>query len=345
MKPRPFTHKLGIRYPIIQAPMSGGSTTPELVAAVANAGGLGSFAGGYLKPNAITDAIHHIRQQTTRPFAVNLFIQSKPQAKPSEIDKARHAISNCCPELNIHISPVLAPFVPDFTDQMQVIIDEKVPVFSFAFGILEQEWLTKLRRNKTIIIGTATTLKEASALQDNGVDFIVLQGLEAGGHRGTFFGHDENEHYSLHELLSQTLANIKTPLIAAGGIMNDNGIKDVLARGAVAAQLGTAFLTCHESGITKEYKKALLEQQQDNTVLTKAFSGKLARSINNAFIERMKNTTAILPYPIQNALTTSMRTKAKELGNIDFMSLYAGQRAFACQDVSVRELMERLVRE
>ncbi|HAU1639030.1 TPA: DUF561 domain-containing protein [Legionella pneumophila] len=341
-----LAERLGIQFPIIQAPMAGGATTPELVAAVSNSGGLGSLGAGYMKPDEIRQAIIKIRQLTSKPFAVNLFIPEAHHATPEQIQKACDDISLCCTELNIEISPVSKPYSQSFVDQMQILIEEKIPVFSYAFGTLEPMWIKHLKENATFLIGTATTINEAKILEASGIDAIVAQGSEAGGHRGTFIGNAEDALIQLSDLIPQIIEKIQIPVIAAGGIMNGKGIVSAMNAGAAGVQIGTAFLSCFEAGITYKYKQTLLSQQQDNTVLTRAFSGKLARGIRNKFITCMdKRKINILDYPIQNALTQVMRQKAREKDNIDFMSLWAGQSAQLCRSMSAGDLINTLVIE
>lgn len=346
LKPNTLTQRLGIHYPIIQAPMAGGVTTPALVAAVSNAGGLGSLGAGYMSPSEIKNTIAAIREQTNKPFAVNLFIPEKHSATAEQMQIACDDIQQCCIELNLEINPTPAPYAQSFEMQIQIVYEEKVPVFSFTFGMLSPTWIDRLKSNGTALIGTATSLQEAHALEKSGIDMICLQGLEAGGHRGTFLGKPEDALIDLASLITQCAGKIYTPLIAAGSITTGRDIASVIYLGASAAQIGTAFLTCHESGISTQYKDILLSQTQDNTTLTRAISGKLARGIQNKFTRCMENKLVrILDYPIQNALTQSMRKKAKEIGATDFMSLWAGQNAAHCRKLSAHELVHTLIAE
>jgi len=339
------TQALGIHFPIIQAPMAG-VTTPELVAAVSNAGGLGSLGAGYMRAEDIKQSIKKIRVLTDKPFAVNLFIPGKYYATAEQTQQVCELIQQSCVELNIKINPVTEPYLSSFEEQLSVIVKERVPIFSFTFGIPDPSWIAHLKSNGIVLIGTATTLTEAHALEEQGIDMVVAQGSEAGGHRGTFLGPVENALINTQSLLSQIVNQIKIPIIAAGGIMNGQGIVDALRLGAQAVQLGTAFLSCPESGIHPAYKQALLTMDWDNTVLTRAFSGKLARGIKNKFIARMDAHQAhILDYPIQNALTRDMRKEADKQSNIDFMSLWAGQSARLSRGISAAQLMHQLVSE
>lgn len=332
---------LNISHPIIQAPMAGGITTPELISAVTNAGIFGSFATGYLRPEEIRNGIRKIRAITDKNFSVNVFIPERHSATNNQIKQASLEIENAARELSIKIE-LPPPYAPSFDEQMNVIIDENISALSFTFGLLEPYWIEKLKNKNVRLIGTATNLAEAKLLEQSGVDIIVAQGLEAGGHRGTFSGSVENSLISLSDLVPQLVHEIKIPIVAAGGIMNREHIKLAMQLGASGVQMGTAFLTCFESGADVVYKKMLLSQTHDQTVLTRVFSGKYARAIDNTFIHRMKNKN-ILDYPIQNALTNQVRKIAKEKGDPDFMSLWAGVGASHCIEISATELIKKLV--
>ncbi len=341
---------LHISLPLIQAPMAGGATTPELVAAVSNAGALGSFAAGYLAADDMRKSIHRIRQLTNKPFAVNLFIPEKYYATAKQLEKSRDIIQTVCHELNLTISIPSPPYAPVFEEQLQVLLEEKIPIFSFTFGIPSTEWIEKFKMNRTTLMGTATTLEEAILLEKSGIDMIIAQGSEAGGHRGTFLGTAEEALHPLSALILLLQGQVHVPIIAAGGIMHANDIIAALTSGAAAVQMGTAFLCCAESGIHPLYKKALLNTSPNNTVLTRAFSGKSARGIRNQFVTRMQpyeqaHAKDILDYPIQHALTIAMRKEAQRQNNIEFMSLWAGDAAHLCQSLPVAQLIAELSEE
>ncbi len=337
---------IGLKWPIIQAPMAGGITTPNLVAAVSNSGGLGSLGAGYMTPSQIEQAIHEIRTLTTNPFAVNLFIPEPHTGTEETIKAAQAAICESCPELEFDINEVAPPYVPSFEQQMEVVLQERVGYFSFTFGIPDSKWLDRLRERDVYIMGTATTTTEAQLLADKKVDAIIAQGKEAGGHRGSFLQNGEQDLLELSAFITLLAKSLTTPIVAAGGIMNGERIGSMLSLGASGVQLGTAFLTCPESGAHPMYKKLLLAQTADNTVLTRAFSGKRARGLKNKFIERMAATgITIADYPIQNALTRPMRTAANKDNNTDFMSLWAGQSAHSCRELPAKELVQILMEE
>ncbi len=333
--------QLGIPLPIIQAPMAGGITSPELVATVCNAGGLGSLGAAYMTPDAISDAINRIRELTSKPFLVNLFAPepcvSVPQTAMCEILQA------VCPDFASEVHPVEPPYCPDFETQLEVLLDERVPLVSFTFGIPAKHHLQNLRENDCFLIGTATSLQEAQAIYDAGFDAVVAQGIEAGGHRGTFPGSEQDDALPLMDLVKQILAQVDLPCMAAGGITQAQQVQALLDLGVTAAQVGTAFITTQESGANDTYKQALLAQTDDTTCLTKAFSGRQARSVENTFIRAMApHRDAILPFPLQNKLTRPIRAKAGQQGNAEFMSLWAGQRVAQCTELSAEELVKQL---
>jgi len=338
-----ITNLLNITLPIIQAPMAGGATTPELVAAVSNAGGLGSLGAGYMTADDIKTTIKKIKALTNKPFAVNLFIPEKHFATDEQIEQARKIVQASCQELNFNVNSIKPPYAPPFEEQMKVIVEEKVPVLSFTFGIPSKDWIEICKKNGIILIGTATTLAEAKLLEEKGIDAIAAQGSEAGGHRGTFLGEAEKALNTISSLIPLFVEHTRIPIIASGGIMDAKGIATALTSGASAVQMGTAFLCCTESGIHPLFKKLLLNTSHDNTTLTRAFSGKPARGIINKFITRMQShENNILDYPIQNTLTNAMRKEAAKQNNTDFMSMWAGQGAFLCKALPAAQLISEL---
>jgi nitronate monooxygenase len=333
-------------HPIVQAPMAGGATTPELVAAVSNAGGLGSLAGASLSPDRLREEIGRIRALTTRPFNVNLFVQKPVQVTPQELRLALERLEPFRAELGLPPDSVPSKFCEDFAAQLEVLIEEKPPVVSFHFDLVSDHTLDRLHQAGCRVIGGATNVAEATAWEQAGADYVCAQGAEAGGHRGTFIGPFEDSMTGTLALVPQVVDAVSIPVIAAGGIMDGRGIAAALALGASAVQMGTAFLTCLESGIHPVYKQALLQAQTDTTIVTRAFSGRPARGLRNAFIERMQPNEALLPpYPIQNALTLEIRQAALKAGRPEFMSLWAGQAVGLCRSLPAAELVETLMQE
>jgi nitronate monooxygenase len=341
-----FLRDLGIAYPIVQGPMAGGATTPALVAAVCNAGALGSLGAGYLRPDQIASDIETIRSFTDRPFNVNLFAGGYAPESPVDTAPMLAVLSEIHAALGLP-APVRPawPHNP-FDEQLEVVLEARPAVFSFTFGIPSPDALARLRKRGIAIVGTATTAKEGRRLDQSGVTAIVAQGAEAGGHRGTFADRFETSMIPTRMLVEAIRSEVSAPVIASGGLMDGRDIAEALARGAVAAQLGTAFLTTTESGISDSYKRALLDSATDSTVITRAFSGRPARGLSNTFAARLAaNQEIILPFPLQNALTRPMRSAAAKLGNPEFQSLFAGQGVSRARSVSAGGLIRHLVAE
>jgi len=303
--------RLGIEHPVIQAPMGGGPTTPELVAAVSTAGGLGSLGAAYLTPDQIADAIRRIRALTDRPFNVNLFAGGYETGRRVDPAPMLALLGEIHDALGLP-PPALPVLPPDpFPEQFEAVLEARPVVFSFTFGMPPGDALARLRARGIASLGTATTIDEARMLVAAGVDAIVAQGAEAGAHRGTFAGPFEAGMVPTPDLVRGILGAVSAPVIAAGGLMDGRDVAAALGLGASAAQLGTAFLTCPESGAPEAHKQAILAARADTTVVTRAFSGRPARGLVNAFIARLEGKEhTILPYPLQNALTRAMRTAA-----------------------------------
>jgi nitronate monooxygenase len=338
--------ELGVIYPIIQAPMAGGDT-PELVAAVSNAGGLGSLGAAYLDPSQIARDIRRIRLLTDKPFGVNLFAGGYEQPMAADQGPMLAVMQEIHQALGLP-PPTPPPAFPKdpFDDQLQAVLEERPTVFSFTFGVPSRDALARLKSRGIAMMGTATTAAEATILEEAGVMAIVAQGAEAGAHRGTFAGSFETCMVPVLELVSQIQAATTTPIIASGGLMHGSDIAACLARGAAVAQLGTAFLTCPESGVSESYKTAILSARTDTTVVTRAFSGRPARGLTNAFILRLQGREEIvLPYPLQNILTRPMRKAAAELGHAGYQSLWAGQGVTRARAMPAAQLVNQLVAE
>jgi len=341
-----FLKKLGIKFPIIQAPMGGGLSTPELVAAVCDAGGLGSLAAAYLKPDQILDEFRRTRALTDKPLNINLFVGGY------EIEALRDArpMLSLLGEIHERLglpAPVLPTFPPDpFPGQFEAVLEARPAIFSFTFGIPSSDAMKRLKQRGILAIGTATTIEEARLLEKSGVAAVVAQGAEAGAHRGTFLGSFESSMVPTLELVRAIRPVVSVPVIAAGGLMDGRDIARTFALGASAAQLGTAFLPCPESGTPEAYRRALLSARTDTTVITRAFSGRPARGLRNTFINKLQGKEdCILPYPLQNALTRPMRTAAAKRNDAGFLSLWAGQGVTRARSLPAAELIQRLIAE
>jgi nitronate monooxygenase len=337
---------LAIQHPIIQGPLGGGPSTPELVAAVSNAGGLGSLGAAYLTPDQITEAIRRIRALTSQPFNVNLFAGGWSMAPDFDAAPMIEVLAEA--HKTLRIPPPIAPTPrPDpFPAQLEAVLDARPPIFSFTFGIPDRDAMSRLKSRGIAVLGTATTVEEARHVEQAGVDAVVAQGSEAGAHRGTFLRSFESSMVPTLDLVHDTVSAVNLPVIATGGLMDGRDIVAALNAGASAAQLGTAFLPCPESGASGAYKQALLAAKQDTTVVTRAFSGRPARGLRNAFIERVDgDPNLVLPYPLQNALTRPMRTAAAQRGIADYLSLWAGQGVTRVRALPAADLVACLMRE
>lgn len=341
-----LSNQLGLKWPLIQAPLGGGPSTPELVAAVSNTGALGSLGAAYLSPTEIDATINRIHRLTHYPFAVNLFAPTRtPTLSEEQIKNALKIMHPYRMELNIPNPQIKPPYEQPIEEQLAAVIKNKPAVFSFTFGLFERDIIKEFNKHHIITMGTATTLEEGLALQESGVDAVIAQGIEAGGHRGMFLAEQKDSFIGTFVLTRIMSLSLRIPVISSGGIMDGWGIAAALMLGAQAAQLGTAFLLCDETGTSAAYRKAL-ENAQGITQLTRAFSGRWARGIKNRFmIEMEQYDKAILPFPAQNAFTRDIRKKAAELGKVEFLSLWAGQGVNLIRKMKTEELVHTLCEE
>ena|SRR6266851_1470901 len=344
-----LTARLGIDYPVIQGPL-GGLSSQKLTAAVSNFGGLGSFGAHSLTPEAIKEVIGQIRSLTSKPFAMNLWVSMEDEgARTSD----ENAFNRSLAPLTTNLAalgaprPTFKPYSPArFEDQARVLLDAKVPVFSFIFGIPPREVLEECRAKSIVTIGTATTPEEAAALEETGVDAVVASGFEAGGHRGSFLRTAEDSLTGTLSLVPQIVDIVDAPVIAAGGIGDARGVIAALALGAEAVQMGTAFLACEESGAGVLHREALRGRKAGHTALTKGFTGRLARGIHNRLIEELnKPGTEILPYPLQRGLVRSLSIAAEAAGRPDLLPLWAGQSASLSPGTDTSAFLRSLVEE
>jgi nitronate monooxygenase len=344
--------RVGIIHPVIQAPLAGGGDTPSLVAAVSNAGALGFIGAAYLTPAQIGDTSREVRARTTRSFGINLFA---PLPAPMAID-VRAAMARVAPyfaELGLGAPPPPTLPADSFDAQLTAALGSGASAFSFTFGLLPDAAVRAIKTRGLFLAGTATTPEEARLLERSGVDAVIAQGSEAGGHRGTFATTFEAGMIGTMALVPQIVDAVRIPVIASGGIMDGRAIAAALALGAEAVQLGTAFLACEESGVPDAYREILLSPAAQTTRLTRAFSGRPARGIVNRFMREMEGETPamdspsndILPFPLQNGLTRPLRSAAAKAGRAEFLSLWAGQAASLARREPAADLVTRLAAE
>jgi nitronate monooxygenase len=333
-----------VRFPVIAAPMAGGPTTPELVAAVSEAGGFGFLAAGYLNPDRLTEQIERCRELTDRPFGVNLFVPGEPASvdvrgywEQVVQDAARYGTKPGDPRWHDDEYPA----------KLDLLIEQRIPVVSFTFGRPSRADADRLHAAGAEIVVTVTTPDEARLAAEIGADALCVQGFEAGGHRGTFVDDPNSttggELYGLLTALRLVSAEVDLPLIAAGGLVHGADVAAVLAAGAIAAQCGTAFLLCPEAGTPPAQRAALAEGSRPTT-LTRAFSGRTARGLVNRFLVE-HGPHAPAAYPQVNEMTRPIRAEAGKSGDAESMSLWAGQTYTQATDAPAAEVVRRLAAE
>ncbi|TFD09240.1 nitronate monooxygenase [Cryobacterium sp. TMT1-66-1] len=310
-----------LEIPIIAAPMAGGASTPNLARAVSEAGGLGFLAGGYKTPEALAEQIVDVQQRTDHAFGVNLFIPQPPLTDRAAVETYRDALAREYPAATFG---EIADADDDwFAEKVAVVIEHRVPVVSFTFGLPPRDAAERMHAAGSFLIATVTSVAEALQAVDRGVDALCVQGPESGGHRATFTTSDEPGTLALGELLIAIREVVTLPLIAAGGIHSGGQIASLLANGAAAVQLGTAFLRTDESGANPAHQSALLEPRFTETVITRAFSGRPARGLSNAFITA-HDASAPHEYPQVHHLTKGLRADAARRGDPHGLALWAG---------------------
>ena len=346
-----ITELLKIEYPIIQAPMAGGVTTSELVAEVSNSGGLGMIGAGYMNSVQMRDQIQEIRQLTSKPFGINLFVPNDFTVMEEQVKSSNQHLNRIRQQLNLHQKdsieiPNYNDLFETFIEQIKGVIDENVPICSFTFGIPSKKVMTELKQSNMILMGTATTVREAVENEKAGMDIVVVQGSEAGGHRGSFLDGNQESLVGLMSLIPQVVDKVNIPVISSGGIMDGRGLMASICLGAKGVQMGTAFLTCIESGAHQVHKEAVLNANEEQTALTRSFSGKWARGIKNRFLIEMQNIERLLPeFPVQNTLTQDIRKSSAANNNQDFMSLWSGQSPRLARNQSVESLIQSIIIE
>jgi nitronate monooxygenase len=342
-----FTRLLGITYPLIQAHLFG-ITTPALVAAVCIGGGVGSLPVGGLSPYKVTALIREVKGLTQQPFAVNLFTY-EPDARYDRkaFDDMQDFLQFLYGANRLAAPPVNFDEVPFYSwrAQLPALIAAGVKYVSFTFGMPDAAGFALLKEHKMWLMGTATSVEEAVVLKAAGTDAIIAQGIEAGGHRGSFLP-GELPKTGTMALVPQVVDRVRIPVIAAGGIMDGRGVAAAKMLGAVAVQTGSIYLRAHESAATPAHKAALAEITDTDTLLTRAFSGRWARGVRNTLITEVEASgLTISGYPYQDALTQPIRKVARELDNTGFINMWAGQAAGKARAWSTADIFAELVRE
>ena len=341
-----FQDLVGLELPIVQGPFGGGISTVDLVAGVSNRGGLGSFGAYLLSGDDIMALAQRIRAKTNKPFALNLWISNHDQGGQTisgeEFERHWRIFEPFYREYGLERPSPPVRFNQPVERQIEAVLEARPRVFSFVFGIPSADVLAECRRREIITVGAATTLAEGLALEQAGVDVILATGFEAGGHRPAFLARAEDNLIGTLPLTRSIAARVGKPVIAGGGLIDADGIRAALALGAGGAQLGTAFLACKESGTVDAHRDILFGPRSQQTVLTRAYSGRLARGIPNRLVREMEKHN-LAPFPVPVWFLSKLKAAAMARGDEDFQLLYAGQGAPLLEHRSVDALMGALV--
>lgn len=341
---------LDVAYPILQGPFGGNLSSVELVSTVSNAGGLGGYGAYTLSPLEIVQVDQQIKAATNKPYNINLWVSDTDAEDGTVSDlrfrQAQELFKPYFDELGIPLPEKPAPFKSRFENQVEVILHQRPPVFSFMFGIPDADILERCRRLGIVTAGAATTLDEALVLDSAGVDLIIASGFEAGGHRPSFLAPAESSTTGTFVLVQLIKEKVKSPVIAAGGIANGKGVAAALALGADGAQIGTAFLACDESNATALHRKMLFSDAAKYTTLSRAFTGRLGRGITSRIAKDLINhEKGFLPFPLHAQFMTYLRKAAIEQEKWDMILFWGGQIAPVLQHTKAGELMRSVIYE
>jgi nitronate monooxygenase len=334
----------GIDAPIIQAPMAG-SQGSVLAIAVSNAGGLGSLPCAMLRPDQIQMELRAITAASSKPYNVNFFVHQEPQPDPAREVKWRELLAPYFAEygLDPHSIPAGPQRVPFDHDAADVLEAFKPPVVSFHFGLPSAALMQRVKSWGSKILSSATTVEEAQFLEAHGVDAVIAQGFEAGGHRGMFLTDDLNTQVGTFALVQQVVRAVKVPVIAAGGIADAVGVRAAMALGAAGVQVGTAYLFCPEATTNPLHRAALRSDAAGNTAVTNLFTGRPARGAVNRLMRDLTPMNFAAPaFPLAFTAVFALRAKAEPKGINDFTPLWAGQNARACREMPAAELTRLL---
>ncbi|MEQ8267403.1 MAG: nitronate monooxygenase [Parvibaculum sp.] len=340
-----LTGLLGIELPILLAPMAGAST-PELAAAVSNAGGLGALGSAMMKVEQLRQETAALRQLTNQSFNLNFFVHDEPDLAGYDAKPMQKALADYYAEFGLGEVPPPSVPAPAFNEEMLALLLELRPrVVSFHFGLPAPDVVERLKKAGMAVLGSATTAAEARALESGGADAIIAQGHEAGGHRGTFLDHVDLGTVGTMALVPQVVDAVSVPVIAAGGIGDQRGIAAAFMLGAAGVQLGTAYLVCPESNVHPVHRKALAEASDHSTVVTKIFSGRPARAIRTRLTEDMRwHEDSAAPFPAQRPMVAPLTSAGAKSGRAEFMQLWSGQAARLSKTEPAAEKTVRLMK-
>jgi nitronate monooxygenase len=337
----------GVELPIIQAPMAGVQAS-ALAVAVSQAGGLGSLPCALLSPEQLRKELAALKAQTAKPFNVNFFCHTPPVPRPEREAAWRARLAPYYQGFGLDINAIpeaagRAPFTADVAD---IVGEFKPPVVSFHFGLPVPYLLARVRGWRSKILSSATTVEEARWLEAHGVDAVIAQGYEAGGHRGMFLSSDVSTQVGTFALLPQIISAVKVPVIAAGGIADARAVKAALALGAAGVQVGTAYLLCREATTSALHRAALKTEAARWTAVTNVFTGRPARGIMNRLIREVGPISPLAPdFPLAATAVAPLRAKAESLGSADFSALWAGQNVSGCKEIPAGQLTHELAAE
>jgi nitronate monooxygenase len=334
---------LGIDVPVIQAPMAGASSA-ELVAAVANAGGLGSYGCSRLSPAQVIEEAERIRALTNRSFNLGFFCHDAPEVTPEQEQAWRSRLAPYYGELGVDPASASAPNRAPFDEEIcDAVVAAGPKVASFHFGLPGPRLVERLKKAGCVVISSATTVAEARRLVDLGCDAVVAQGLEAGGHRGMFLDMDLNTQVGTFALVPQIVDAVDVPVIAAGAITDARGAAAAFALGADAVQVGTAYLFCPEAKVNPVHREALKAARDDGTALTNVFTGRAARSLVNRLVREVGPISDVAPqFPAAAGAVQALSNEGSRRGLPDFTPLWAGQAASLGRPTSASELTRNL---
>ena len=340
----PIVKRLGLEVPLIQAPMAGVST-PELAIAVSNAGGLGSLGSAMLNPDLFTEQMAAVRRATNKPVNANFFVHAPPIADAAREAKLRERLAPYYSEFGVE-APAALTAPPPFNDAMlQAVLQAGPAVVSFHFGLPDGDAVAAIQATGGFVLSSATTVAEARQLEAGGVDAIIAQGYEAGGHRGTFASAFEDAQIGTFALVPQIADAVSVPVIAAGGIGDGRGIAAALALGADAVQIGTAFMRCPEAATSELHRRALAAGGDEGTRVTKAFSGRPARALTNRYVAEMHGYDDFPDFPLVRSLAGPLANAAAAAESDDFNSMWAGQAATLGREMGAANLVKILMDE
>jgi NAD(P)H-dependent flavin oxidoreductase YrpB (nitropropane dioxygenase family) len=341
--PSSISTELGLSLPVVAAPMAGGPTTTALVTAAGKVGALAFLAAGYKTPDAVADEITAVRS-TGIPFGVNLFAPNSDPVGLAEFRRYAAAMQAEADRYGVELLGETPREDDDYwAEKVSLLVQHPVPVVSLTFGLPDAEVIARLRRAGSLLVQTVTSVPEAAAAAEAGVDALAVQGISAGGHSGTFTPHIRPPDLPLTALVADVRGATGLPVIAAGGVGTAEDVTALLASGAEAVAVGTALLRTHEAGTNPTHRAALVDLADRGTVLTHAFTGRPARGLRNEFIERYE-ATAPYGYPALNHLTSPLRRAAAAAGDPERLHVWAGTGYRAAVDEPVAVTLARLSR-